>query len=80
MEAGHAALIVRQKLDIRAQSGANHVDVLRPHARADDEAVLPGHQIHRASTCADHAARCVDPQVGDDASLGRLDLGSRELI
>ena len=49
MEAGHAALVVRQKLDIRAQSGTNHVDVLGPHARADDETVLPGHEIHQRS-------------------------------
>ena len=58
----------------------HHIDVLRPDARGHDEPILPGHQIHQRSTGPDHAAGRMNPEVGYHTVLGRLDLGSGQLV
>src|ERR1700730_14224387 len=80
LEPWYATLVVGQEIDIGAQSGTDHIDVLRPDARSHDETILQRHQIHERCAGADHATEGMNPQFGYHAVLGRPDRRSQELI
>jgi len=80
LEARYTTLIVGKQVHLGLQARIDHIDVLRPEARSHDQSILTGHQVEQRRTGRDHAAGRMNPQVGDDAVLGRLDLGSGQLI
>src|SRR5580704_2493093 len=80
LESRHPAFVVGREMHVSGQAGMNHVDIFGSHARRDDEAIMPGYEIHERSARANHAARGVNAQVSDHTVLGRPNLRSRELI
>ncbi len=80
MPCNGATLVVGQKVHIGLKARTDHIDVLGPEARGDNEAILPGHEIHQRRAGADDATGGRDPQVGHHAVPRRSHRRAQELV
>src|SRR5262249_49875343 len=62
------------------ETEADHIDVFGPDAGSHDETILPGDQIHERRASPDNTTQGMNPQLGDDAILGRFHQSSLELV